>query len=193
MDGSARCVSPRATNHEVRRASQAPQWHSANTLDDSDTTPATLARVPLGTHAQTKSKTASRGRRCERDHAITKCCHRAAQLREIRGVRAGQCVEHNVERRNRFQLRCPRRTREFAQASLETIAIDCAALVTRHHDSNAMSMQKGSEYPNLELRGSDSLPFAADHQEVCRARQPPRRRHAARCLRRPRTSTGASR
>lgn len=193
MDGSARCVSPRATNLGAHRASRALRWRSANTLDDSGTTRAESAKSPPDTRAQTKSARASRRRRRKRDDTTAKRRHRITQLREVRRVSARQRIEHDIKRCSRRELRRPGGACQFAKSALESIAIDGAVLVTRHHNADAMRVQKGSKDPNLKLRGSDSLPFAADHQEVCRARQPPRRRHAARCLRRLRTSTGASR
>ena len=50
--------------------------------------------------------------------------------------------------------------------------------------------QKGSDVPNLEMRGSDSLPLQADRLERAFPRQPKAAREAA-MVRCPRTSTAA--
>ena len=50
--------------------------------------------------------------------------------------------------------------------------------------------QKGNDIPNLEMRGSDSLPLQADRLERAFLRQPVGAREAA-MVRCPRTSTAA--
>lgn len=112
---------------------------------------------------------------------------------EVGAVGGRRRAHHEIVRRHLLQGACPIASCEFAQPTLESVALDGRMLEARDDDPDAVMMQKGSEDPNLEQRGTDSLPFASDQLEVGRARQPLRRRHAAIDLRRPRTSTGASR
>jgi hypothetical protein len=64
--------------------------------------------------------------------------------------------------------------------------------VSRNDHAESGVMRKGSDVPNLERSGSESLPFTAYRLEVRRPRQPPGGREAERDLRRQRTSTAAS-
>jgi hypothetical protein len=60
--------------------------------------------------------------------------------------------------------------------------------ILRHDDAGPRMTQKGSDVPNLEMRGSDSLPLQAYRLERPFPRQPVGSRKAA-MVRCPRTST----
>jgi hypothetical protein len=60
--------------------------------------------------------------------------------------------------------------------------------IPRNDDSRPGMTQKGSDVPNLEMRGSDSLPFQADRFECALPRQPIGARKAT-AVRSRRTST----
>lgn len=77
-------------------------------------------------------------------------------------------------------------TNQLAQMSLEPIPIDSRLLEPWHDEAHPWMMEKGSECPNLEMRRSDSLPFACHLQEIGSMREPmaPRK---AKLLRRRRT------
>jgi hypothetical protein len=79
-------------------------------------------------------------------------------------------------------------TYDFAKAAFHAIAIDGGVRVPRHDDSRSRMTKKGSDVPNLEVRGSESLPVQPDRFERAFPRQPICARKAA-TVRCPRTST----
>jgi hypothetical protein len=50
-------------------------------------------------------------------------------------------------------------TYDFAQPAFHTISLDRRMRVARHDDARPGMTQKGSDVPNLEMRGPDSLPL----------------------------------
>ena len=74
---------------------------------------------------------------------------------------------------------------DFAEPAFHTIAIHAGVRVLRHDDAGPGMTQKGSDVPNLDMRGSDSLPLQADRLERAFPRQPKAARKAAtvRCRR----------
>ena len=76
-------------------------------------------------------------------------------------------------------------TYDFAKPAFHAIAIDPRVRILRHDDAGPGVTQKGSDVPNLDMRGSDSLPFQADRLERAFPRQPKATRKAAtvRCRR----------
>jgi hypothetical protein len=79
---------------------------------------------------------------------------------------------------------------DFAEPSFHPIAVDRGMRIARYDDPRPGITQKGSDVPNLEVRGSDSLPLQADSLERAFPRQPKGARKAA-VVRCPRTSTAA--
>lgn len=61
---------------------------------------------------------------------------------------------------------------ELAKAPLEAVAIDGGVLVTRHDDPDAGNAKRGSEDPDIEMYGPDSLPLSNDGLYVEAPRQP---------------------
>jgi hypothetical protein len=45
-------------------------------------------------------------------------------------------------------------------------------LVSRHDDANARNAERGSEDPDIEMYGPNSLPLSNDGLKILRARQP---------------------
>jgi hypothetical protein len=71
--------------------------------------------------------------------------------------------------------RCRRkntRTHQLAQASLQSVAINGRSGVSRNDDSNPWIPARGRDYPNVEMRGSDSFPLSRDTLELHTACEP---------------------
>jgi hypothetical protein len=80
---------------------------------------------------------------------------------------------------------------DFAQPALETVAIDGGVLMTRHHDPDARRAERGSEDPDIEMHGPDSLPLSNDGLYVRAPRQLVATRKSKAVVRRPRTCSEA--
>lgn len=78
---------------------------------------------------------------------------------------------------------------DFAELAFHAIAIDGRVRVLRHDDPGPGVTQKGSDVPNLEIGGSESLPLQANCVERAFPRQPIGSRKTA-AVRSLRTSTG---
>jgi hypothetical protein len=109
-----------------------------------------------------------------------------AQLSDTGRVRRRQRAHDNVDVRQRREHIDPY---DFAKPPFHAIALDSGVRILRHDDPGPGVTQKGSDEPNLEMRGSESLPLQADSLECAFPREPNGSREAAtvRCLR---TSTG---
>ncbi len=106
-----------------------------------------------------------------------------AQFRDISAIRGRKRPYDDVdvrENREHFQ------PYDFTQPAFHAIAIDRVVRILRHDDAGPCMTQKGSDVPNLEMRGSDSLPLQADRLERAFPRQPKAARKAA-MVRCPRT------
>ncbi len=110
-----------------------------------------------------------------------------AKLADIRCVRRWKCAHYDIDVR---QTREHIDTYDFAKPAFHSVAIDPGVRVFRHDNSGPGVTQKGSDVPNLDMRGSDSLPLQADRLERALPRQPMAARKAA-MVRCPRTSTAA--
>jgi hypothetical protein len=106
------------------------------------------------------------------------------QFRERRGVRGRQCAYDEIDALQRREHVKPY---DFPQASFHPIAIHCGIRIPWNDDPRAGVTQKGSDVPNLEVRGSESLPFLANCLQFSFPRQPAGARKAA-AIRRRRTS-----
>ena len=78
---------------------------------------------------------------------------------------------------------------DFPEPPFHAIAIDGGVRILRHDDSCPGVTQKGSDVPNLEICGPESLPLQADCLKRAFPRQPIGAREAA-AVRSLRTSTG---
>jgi hypothetical protein len=61
---------------------------------------------------------------------------------------------------------------ELLQTSLESIAVDGGVLVARHDDPDTRNAERGSEDPDIEIRGPNSLPLSNDGLNVEAPREP---------------------
>ena len=79
--------------------------------------------------------------------------------RELVGGRAH--MEHEIDRRSSGK---DSRTHDLPQTALETIAVDRGPPVLRHHQPGTWvsGVRKGSNYPNVEMFGAESLPCSCD-------------------------------
>ncbi len=53
-------------------------------------------------------------------------------------------------------------TYELAKLAFQSIALDGRMLMLWHHDSDARMIERGSEDPDVEMPGPDSLPLSND-------------------------------
>ena len=139
-------------------------------MDNSGTKQAGGERFPAGTHEQTRrgpvsSPCAKRGVA----RSMTKLHTLCAQIVKRTGVRGRQGTNDNVYRGHDREHLDPY---DFAQASFHEVPVHSGTTVARHDDAHARETQKGSEPPNLELRGSDSLPFFAYRLKLFLPREP---------------------
>ena len=110
------------------------------------------------------------------------------QLLEGCCIRVGSSEDHHVRGSER---RKQPRASELAQTPADEIPLDDRLLVQRDDQTDAGVRQKGSECPNLEVLGSDSLPCSANILQLPSARDPVSAREGRRGLRRRRTCLAA--
>ena len=91
-------------------------------------------------------------------------------------VRRRKCPHDDVDVRQHREHVDPY---DFAKPAFHAIAIDGGVRVPRHDDARPGVTQKGSDIPNVKVRGSDSLPLQADRLERAFPRQPVGARKAA--------------
>ncbi len=77
---------------------------------------------------------------------------------------------------------------ELAEPALEPVSLHGGVLMLRHDDSDARMIERGSKYPDVEVRGPDSLPLSNDGQYVATPREPERTRKSEAVVRRLRIS-----
>ena len=77
---------------------------------------------------------------------------------------------------------------ELAEPALEPVSLHGTVLMLRHDDSDARMIERGSTYPDVEVRGPDSLPLSNDGQYVATPREPERTRKSEAVVRRQRIS-----
>ena len=80
---------------------------------------------------------------------------------------------------------------ELAKPALEAISIDSRSLVTGHHDTHAWKFERGSDDPDIEVHGPNSLPLSNDGLYVGAPRQPIATRKRKSAVMRLRTCSGA--
>jgi hypothetical protein len=136
------------------------------------------------------------GRR--RRHCVVGACRAVAdrsdvgaQCVELGRVRLAACTNRNIGCLTRAQRRQQLDARELSQATFESVAIHCGMLVTRHDDPNARNAERGSEEPDIEIRGPDSFPLSNDSLYVEAPRQPMLSRKAEAVVTRLRTCLAA--
>jgi hypothetical protein len=153
-------------------------------MDNSGTTMEALARERSGTRERKGWGSGASGRATNttaRAHALF------TQRRNIGAVRGRKRSHNDIDIRQGREHIEPY---DFAKPAFHAVAIDGVVRILRHDDAGPGMTQKGSDVPNLEMRGSDSLPFQADRLERAFPRQPMAARKAA-MVRCPRTSTAA--
>jgi len=101
--------------------------------------------------------------------------------------RANRYVERRLAPKGGQQLQAD----EFAEPSLETVAIHGGVLMARHHDSDTRRSERGSEDPDIEMHGPNSLPLSNDGLDVDTPRQSVATRESKAVVRRLRTCSGA--
>ena len=114
-----------------------------------------------------------------------------AERLERRVVRIVTRSNRNVERRAGAQAGKQLEPYQLAQPALETVSIDGGVLMTRHDDSDARRSKRGSEDPDIEMHGPNSLPLSNDGLDVDTPRQPVATRESKAIVRRLRTCSGA--
>jgi hypothetical protein len=117
--------------------------------------------------------------------------HVRAQRVKRRGVRVVSRADGEVDRLLRSQRRQQLHADDLAEAALETVTIDGGVLVTRHDDPDARRAERGSEDPDIEMHGPNSLPLSNDGLYVRAPRQPVATRKSKAVVMRLRTCSGA--
>jgi hypothetical protein len=72
----------------------------------------------------------------------------------------------------RAQGRKQLESRELLQTALESVAVDGGVLMARHDNPNTRNAERGSEDPDIEIRGPNSLPLSNDALNIEAPRQP---------------------
>jgi len=78
------------------------------------------------------------------------------------GVGFSACANRDVDRRLTGERREQLRANELAKTTLETIAIHGGVVVAWDDDADARMNERGSEDPDVEVPGPDSLPLSND-------------------------------
>ena len=182
--GSAQsCISP-ASSPGSRRASRAPRPHMRNTMDNSGTPVAGEERSPSGTRGRAEPAFLASAPGPLRQPRV--CPHTVLAKFRVRGAVGGRQGAHDdLHSRQQWKYLKPY---DFAKAPFQPISLHRTVRVAGHDESHARGMQKGSDVPNLEVRGSESLPLLAYPLELSPSRQPSGARKAA--VRPRRISTG---
>lgn len=104
--------------------------------------------------------------------------------RHVVGIRP--CAYRHVARSERAQCGKHFDAYELAKPSLHAIAANSAVLVPRNHDRDPRMTERGSEDPDIEVRGPNPLPLSNDTLNVGASRQslPARKAEAAPAVRR---------
>ena len=92
-----------------------------------------------------------------------------AKLRVRRAVRGGKRADdelHSLEQREYVQ------PYDFVQAALHPIPLHGGVFVAGDDHPGPRTTEKGSDIPNLEMHGSESLPLLAYPFKLSRSRQP---------------------
>ena len=106
---------------------------------------------------------------CEESRQLSRgALNVALERAERRRIRLAACPDHKIDRRGRRQ---EARAHQFAQAALQSIAVDRRLRVTRYDQADAGVIERGSDGPNVQVRGSDSLPLSRNTLKLCPARQ----------------------
>jgi hypothetical protein len=154
-------------------------------MDNSGTKKEAAARYRPDTHEQKRSR--CRASRCV-PGTLNATAHANALLAKFRDAgnicRRQRAHDHIDIRKSREHIE----SYDLAEPPFHPVAIDCGMRIPRHYDTCPGMMQKGSDVPNLEMRGSDSLPLQADRLERAFSRQSESTRKAA-VVRCPRIST----
>lgn len=183
MDDICKCGGSPASRRASHRASQAPRSRTRSRTDNSGTTVEAVARYRSGTRERRESTACASSRT---SYAATRAHALFAQFCGVSCVRRRQRAHDHVDVRQCGEHIDPY---DFAKPAFHAIALHGRVRIFRHDDPCPGVTQKGSDEPNLEMRGSESLPLQADSLERAVPRKPKGSREAAtvRCLR---TSTG---
>lgn len=152
-------------------------------MDNNGTPVVEAEKVRPDTRARAKQEAVAPSRSRERDDPLAQLYALFLQLHKRRLVRGRPGANHNVERRKKRKDYLPE---DLAQASFDSIPIYGVATILGNNDSDSRATKKGSEEPNLEIRGSESLPLLAYRIELSFPREPLGPREAS-TLRRRRT------
>jgi hypothetical protein len=85
-----------------------------------------------------------------------------AQRIELGIVGLAPSTNGDVECRTVAEGRQQFRSRELTEPTLQSVAIDCGVMMTRHDDPDARKTKRGSVDPDIEMHGPDSLPLSKD-------------------------------
>ena len=122
-------------------------------MGDSGTMEAAAEKAPLDMREQTsREHDASR----HRFDAAARADALLTQLVCPSAVCGRQRPHHDIHVRQRVQHIQPY---DFAQPSFHAIPLDCRMRIARNDDACPGMTQKGSDVPNLEVRGPESLPL----------------------------------
>ena len=119
--------------------------------------------------------------------------HVEAQPVEGERVCVGACANGQIDRWLSSQCWQQFRPHQLAQATLEPVAIHGRLMMTRDDDGDTRMSERGSDYPDIEVPGPDSLPLSNDSLNLGASRQPARTRKPESVVRRRRTCPGAGR
>ena len=84
-------------------------------------------------------------------------------------IRLWTCTDYDVHGWARGEKAC---ADKLAQSALESVASHSRSRIARDDDSNAWMSERGSNYPNVEMLRSDSLPLSHDSLDLGTASQP---------------------
>ena len=93
-----------------------------------------------------------------------------SKLIEAGAVSLAIGANHQINSRSRTKPGQQLDAHEFADTTLEPVSVHRGVLVFRHDHSNARTSERGSNYPDVEIRAPDSLPLSNDAQDVAAPR-----------------------
>ena len=170
--GSEECGGSPANFRGMPRAFPAPQWHRLNSLDNSGTMKEEEEKSPSGRHEQrAQGSDASTSRLCQELLAHVRTL--LPKPPETRMISCGKRA-HNHIHADAFQRRQDIDSYNFSEPPFHAITIHGCVGMARHDYPDSSAMNKGSEVPNLNVGGSDSLPFYSNRLKILFARQPVR-------------------
>jgi len=180
MGDTARCGGVRASYRAARHDARALRWRRQSNSDNNGTRREAVGRVLLGTRARSEREASASGviqRRISRGgrRLFRIRCSPVEQVHEYaidigrqscKGctIRLRPDPDHDVDSYIGGQEAC---SRQFSQAALYLVASNCGLAKPRNDQPDTSpcahgKYERGSDDPNLEYRGSNTLPLFRD-------------------------------